>query len=276
VAVILLFIGLAVAPSINANVSKETLVELTTEVCGLNGGKQTVRLTQQEAEEVKALFYLIRERLNATESREEAEEIFKEAVVELDKYGLLGGMSVKQAQKLVTGGYKNQRAIKILEKLYTGSQADIDSNILCLIAGRTSTTVFIPILPVLLLFLMSRLEGNLANLIIALIICSLPTTFISYILPVKFFNAIAFGVYIWGVDYYNWTAAEGWINTIGLLGMKKWDGSYYGDIIPPLVIFAVYYTGAIGFTGIRLNKESETYYLGSALYVKLTTKTPIP
>ncbi|UCD13962.1 MAG: hypothetical protein JSW60_00665 [Thermoplasmatales archaeon] len=38
VGIILLFIGVAFAPSINANISKE-MVEFTTEVCGLNGGK---------------------------------------------------------------------------------------------------------------------------------------------------------------------------------------------------------------------------------------------
>ncbi|UCD14586.1 MAG: hypothetical protein JSW60_03985, partial [Thermoplasmatales archaeon] len=107
VAVILLFIGVAFAPSINANISKE-MIEFTTEVCGLNGGKQTVKLTQEEADEVGSLFDSIRERLNETETREETEEVFKEAVVELDKYGLLGGLSVKHAQRLVTGGYKNQ------------------------------------------------------------------------------------------------------------------------------------------------------------------------
>jgi len=37
------------------------------------------------------------------ETRGEAEAIFKEAVVELDKYGLLGGLSVRQVQRLVTG-----------------------------------------------------------------------------------------------------------------------------------------------------------------------------
>ena len=109
--VIVLFLGVAIAPSINANISKASvdseLVEITTEVCGLNGGKQTVELTQEEAAEVEALFDSIRERLNNTETREEAEQIFKEAVVELDKYGLLGGLSVKQAQRLAIGSYRN-------------------------------------------------------------------------------------------------------------------------------------------------------------------------
>lgn len=42
IAVILLFRGVAIAPSINANVSKaKEPVEFTTELCGFNGGKQT-------------------------------------------------------------------------------------------------------------------------------------------------------------------------------------------------------------------------------------------
>ena len=77
VAVILLFIGLAFAPSINANLGKEKLVEFTTEICGLNDGKQTVKLTQQQANEVEAMFNSIREKLNNTQSREEAEEIIR-------------------------------------------------------------------------------------------------------------------------------------------------------------------------------------------------------
>ena len=88
VVVILLFIGLAFAPSIHANVSKE-MVEFTTEICGLNGGKQTVKLTQEEAEEVIQLFSSIEEQLNNTNSMEEAVEIFDEAIVELDRYGAL-------------------------------------------------------------------------------------------------------------------------------------------------------------------------------------------
>jgi len=46
VAVILLLIGVAFAPSINANVVEDELVEIDVEFCGL-GRKQTVQLTQQ-------------------------------------------------------------------------------------------------------------------------------------------------------------------------------------------------------------------------------------
>ena len=82
------------------------LAEFTTEVCGLPGQEpQTVQLTQEQADEVDRLFEDIRTQLDMVETREEAVEIFNEAIVELDRYGLLGGMSVKQAQKLISIGY---------------------------------------------------------------------------------------------------------------------------------------------------------------------------
>ena len=142
VGVIVLFLGLAIAPSINANVSKTSidseLVEITTEVCGLNGDKQTVQLTKEEAEEVDLLFKSIREQLNVTESKEEAVEIFNEAVEKLDEYGLLGGLSVKQAQKLVTNHYLKHNLDGFFRKKHIDeSLNDSLNNFGCLIAGRT-------------------------------------------------------------------------------------------------------------------------------------------
>ncbi|GAH55890.1 unnamed protein product, partial [marine sediment metagenome] len=87
VGIIFLFLGLAFAPSINANISKASIesemVEITTEICGFNGGKHTVQLTKEEAEEVEQLIDDIERRLDKVETREEAVEIFNEAIVEL-------------------------------------------------------------------------------------------------------------------------------------------------------------------------------------------------
>ncbi|UCD14202.1 MAG: hypothetical protein JSW60_01970, partial [Thermoplasmatales archaeon] len=145
VGVIFLFIGVAFASSINANIFEESdLVEFTAEACGNPGAKHTVKLTKQQAEEVKTLFNSIRKRLIESDSRKETVEIFKEAVVDLDKFGLLGGLSVKQAQKLVTGSYQNMRTTKFLEKMYNNFQTSIEKNEnwFCLIAGRTTNTFF--------------------------------------------------------------------------------------------------------------------------------------
>jgi hypothetical protein len=138
VAVILLFIGLAFTPSINANISKASidneLVEFTTEVCGLKAGKHNVQLTREEAEEVENLIDDIKIRLDGVETREETVEIFNEAVVELDKYGLLGGLNVKQAQKLITRGFQNKRMSQFLVNIIPRFLGLSDfENIFCLL-----------------------------------------------------------------------------------------------------------------------------------------------
>jgi len=290
VGVIVLFLGVAFAPSINANISKTSidseLVEITTEVCGLNGGKQTVELTQEEAAEVEALFDSIRAQLNETETREEAEEVFKEAVVELDKYGLLGGLSIEQAQKLVTGGYQNSRVIKALEKLYGRNQdsLDDDANVLCLIAGNTSETIILG---------PSTIFRILINIPIVILI-TLPAALICYILDIcsgllnflfgvgyflyiiaDFFGDIAFWFALLSLashvvgfpfaelggfisfghrvnhiagGYWNYYPANGWIFTSGLYGTKLWNGKFYGQL--KYGIFRT--TGASGFTGLMI------------------------
>ena len=140
VGVILLFIGIAFSPSIDANVSKQDdFVEFDVEFCGLDK-KHTVSLTQQEADEVDLLFEDIEQKLSEVETREEAEIIFKDAVIELDKYDLLGGLSVRQVKKLISGNYQNKNVIKNIENQIEEPEALEYRNVLCLIAGATTYT----------------------------------------------------------------------------------------------------------------------------------------
>ena len=85
------------------------LVEVTTQACGIKGfGNTTVKLTREQYQNLEQYLVEFRQRLNQTSTREEAVPIFKEAVVELDKYGLLPkGMSVEKAQRLVIGAKQN-------------------------------------------------------------------------------------------------------------------------------------------------------------------------
>jgi hypothetical protein len=135
--VILLFIGVAVAPSINMSVVKASndndLVEVTTQACGIKGyGNTTMRLTSEQYQDLEQYLVEFRARLNQTTTREEVIPIFKEAVVEFNKYGLLPkGMSVVQTQRLVTGWNRNEYQ-KILNK-----QQEIFSkfiNVFCLLS----------------------------------------------------------------------------------------------------------------------------------------------
>ena len=114
IGIIFLFIGVAVAPSINSTVVKASddndLVEVTSQACGIQGfGNTTVKLTKQQYQNLEQYLVDFRARLNQTTTREEAVPIFKDAVVELNKYGLLPkGMSVEKAQQLVTIGNRMQ------------------------------------------------------------------------------------------------------------------------------------------------------------------------
>jgi len=306
VAVVLLFIGLAVAPSINANISKEALVEFITEVCGLNGGKHTVKLTQEEAEEVEDLFDSIREKLNASETREESEEIFKEAVVELDKYGLLGGLSIKQAQELVTGGFSNPKAIKFIERMVKKNIADDDINMFCNISGTTTYTrsrgfseVISLHLPFFVLEIGERFwnkHPNLPDFLAALLFYScVPFLLAIYIygvlntiLPDRPINLG--GVLLIGGVYKAWESfpkyypGNGELWTDGTLGKKTWYTPIYGQFPEVPCDFGeflsgpfgtmFYYPAVIGFTGIVIKHEDETSYLGKALMVKVGSKHP--
>lgn len=139
IAIIFLFIGLALAPSINANVTLDTeLVEITTEICGIDGiESKIVKLTKQESIKLEQLIDNIKIRLDKAETREETIEIFNDAIIKLDKYGLLCGLSVEQAQRLVVERWQNSKVFDLLEninQLFHVSETSDYINLFCLIA----------------------------------------------------------------------------------------------------------------------------------------------
>ena len=143
IGIILLFVGVTIAPTINFNTVKastdDDLVEVTTQACGIKGyGNTTVKLTREQYQNLEQYLVEFRARLNQTSTREEAVPIFKEAVVELDKYGLLPkGMSVENCTEV--GNWR----ISICKELQNCLNiSSIKINILsivmflCLIAGE--------------------------------------------------------------------------------------------------------------------------------------------
>jgi len=294
IGVILLFIGVAVAPSINLNVVKASqdndLVEVTTQACGIQGfGNTTVKLTKQQYQNLEQYLIEFRARLNQTTTREEAVPIFKEAVMELNKYGLLPkGMSVEEAQRLVNGNYQKSQAIDIYKTIYRKSQILNDSNFFCLITGETSMNTR----------LFSLIEMGCSVLCWFLFVLSF---FAHYIFddPVIINNTISLlksirifyykinsaritgtGIITFGHSHpssipppYRYDPAMGWITTQGLLGKKSWNGSFFGHILPIFPFDSdsyTYYIGATGFLGIKLNKgDGKLFFLGSAFHVKI-------
>jgi hypothetical protein len=301
VSIILLFLGVAVAPSINFQVvtasTDDDLVEVTTQACGIQGyGDTTVKLTREQYQDLEQYLVEFRARLNQTTTREEAVPIFKDAVVELEKYGLLPrGMSEKQTLKLILR--QNEQHLQVL-----------DANYFCLVSGKTTNTLsYGPLATVaddilLLIFLLlsnpRHLSGTLLGDFIdwllnilwmikeTIMTISAGLFFIilwtgglfSVFSPIGLLTLLTFG-YTTGNYENDKYPSSGWVYSIGLTGMKKYDGSElwgtsrtYPYIAFP---FATLYPGVLGFCGLKIRSSSGySFFLGTALKVKIGTEFP--
>ena len=132
-----IFLGPVLEPSINAYFTEEQFIEFTTEICGLNNVKQKIELTLKEAEEVEELFNSIKLKLDKIESSKQAENIINDAVVKLNRYGLLGGLSIKQAQRLITYRFKDRTIFN-----RNNLKEDDDKNFLCIVGGKINFSAF--------------------------------------------------------------------------------------------------------------------------------------
>ena len=250
VGIILLFIGIAVAPSISINVVKASndneLIEVTTQACGIKGfGNTTVKLTKQHYQNLEQYLVDFRARLNQTTTREEAVPIFNEAVVELNKYGLLPkGMSVEQAQRLVIGGNQNpnERLLNYKQRQEIFPKC---ANIFCLLAMNGTgdihqyINIMIPLGPLGLIILLPGLlllklgllnpDNPLIDLLLILYFC----------LPFRLMSLLV------NLGY------EGVVHSFGLKGVVDRDS-----------FFVMW-----GYTGLMLYPlpGDNVYLLGSAL-----------
>jgi len=198
-------------------------------------------------------------------------------------------LNVEQAQRLVAEEYQNILAMSRYKTRLSDYQILHNSNFFCLIAGETKETrlhgyfetgcsalsyflfglyVFAHIIvddPVVLLNIILRLQtiSDFYHKINSIRIIGTGR--------IAFGNSHASGGHI--PPFYYFDPAVGWITTQGLLGKKSWNDSFYGRLMP-LVTFdsyeTIYYMGATGFLGIKLNKgDDELFFLGSALHVKI-------
>ena len=267
VGIILLFIVVAIAPSINLNVFKASdgneLIEVTSEACGIKGfGNTTVKLTREQYQNLEQYLVDFRERLNKTTTKEEAVPIFKEAVAELNKYGLLPkAMSIKTAQQLVTGRRHLKGFEHLIKRPFLRSQFNLsdNENLLCLVygfapgSGFNGWRSFGPIF---------RLTGSITN-----------------IKPINILHTITLGQY----QAPDWNPGIGWVDTFGLNGKRIFHDQWLYGALPvnPLVISYpwgnnYYYPGIMFFTGLHITSlnNGSSYYLGSALWVKIGSEPP--
>jgi hypothetical protein len=285
VGIILLFVGVSIAPTINYSIVKAStdndLIEVTSQACGIQGyGNTTVRLTKQQYQDLEQYLAEFRARLNQTTTREEAVPLFKEAVMELNKYGLLPkGMSVERAQKLVTLQNQNKN-IGRMQTIYLNNHLRSlnNSNFFCLTTGETNRTAVVGIIPTLLMSIGVVGMGFGAILSDHLYIPGIIIYYLfgylaafgilGYFFPATILSLITLGAEF--LDYINgrivYYPAYGWIKTFGVNLVKSWNGSFFGQFILPFVFLD---TGIIGFTGIKIVHIDSCFYLGSALWVNI-------
>ena len=263
ISVIMIFIGVAVAPTINFNTVKastdDDLVEVTTQACGIKGyGDTTVKLTREQYRNLEQYLMEFRARLNQTSTREEAVPIFKDAVVELDKYGLLPkGMSIEQAQYVVTGGSHNLRINTLIRDTFKKKNLNDSTNILCFITGHSTYTEIVTLFSRVLSFGFLGILSLLVILnlplpiyfILAIVLIGIEMVFLAldYLRPIVLWSDI----YIHGGDCS--------LFSLGLGGYKNWVGNFNGYIH--------------GFTGFKLLLDLKTpiefFYIGFALRVEM-------
>jgi hypothetical protein len=298
VCVIILFIGVAVAPSINTSIVKasqeDDLVEVTTQACGIQGYEDTtVKLTREQYEKLEEYLVELRARLNQTTTREEAVPIFKDAVVELDKYGLLGNLTIEEAENCIFFWYKDTIMTK---KLYSNTRR----NLCCLVTGRVNRSIavhrvnswiwwadkFLISFGITIFEQFPKQFPNLSFLLLPLFLIGVLGIVLLEVLgasweqfadnnPIAFFDVICAGYVLLG-DTYKY--GNGWVDSIGLLGEKKWSGQFMGNLPGRKIAFTdiayLYYPGIYAFNGIQINfpEIGDKYFLGSALAVGFDIK----
>jgi hypothetical protein len=248
-----------------------------------------VKLTRQQYQNLEKYLVDFRARLNQTSTREEAVPLFKDAVVELNKYGLLPrGMSVEQAEKLMISKYQNNNIANLRGKLIRNHllAQDNDSNFFCLITGETNWTLFIGLLPVS--SIVTCLIGlTLVNLayghpllilfeIIGYILFSFSFLgFLSYFLPITLGSVVTLGVIQPPVapgQYNEYFPSGGWIESFGIVNAKRWVGPFYGNIHALDILYSRFDIGIIGFTGLKLFLPYNCFFLGSALKADISSE----
>jgi len=300
VGIILLFIGVAFAPSINFTIVKASddneLIEVTIQTCGTKGdNNHTIQLTKRQAREVKTVFDDLKNRLSTAKSMEETQRIFNDTLASLSRYNLLpNGMSIEQAKRLVTNASQNQKVVTLLKKISTKFQSDSHAgkiqNSFCYIAGNTSNTHFAKPVTKLTMRLYDIMDYSSGNHILVVVSTALWIIFnqlstISQMILQRQGNHCGVSIFFGNYHYYpypNWLyPAQGWISTNGMNGIQNISGSFWGQKVTsgwqPQDDWYMNYTwrGCVGFTGLITYVGSDSaYYLGSALHVNVGPNRP--
>ncbi len=234
-AMVVLLLGVAVVPSINANVDSK-LIEIKTNYIGISRIRpHTVKLTQKQNIELDQLFNNIKKDLEKAENRAELEESFKNAFIQLEKFGLI-----------------------------THEKQSVQINNRILIIGFAHWIDFFIHPDIISSGIFPRFFNFLHT-----------PSLLVYLLPLKFNSTISFGTRSGSLGGGALThESNGWLFSTDLHEKKYWNGSFVGglDTIEFRGSFSwiIYYIGAKGFKGINIARpERNTFLIGTVDNVNL-------
>lgn len=252
VAVIILFLGFAIQPSIatveNNDIDDE-YVEFIIETSGFFKNTQhSVFILKKQADEIENYLNNIIFKLDIVNSREEARDLLNNVIIKLDEYGLLNYLSFGQVQKIVFNNFLNLK-LKSIARNNIGVKDDENDvrNSLCLVYSKVEgvavcvTLRFIIFLEWLYKFLAYRLDLN-ADVV--------ENIFSRFSIGYMMFPFRLFGTAIVLLD---WADVVEYFS-IGLRGIKK--GGEWSIMV--------------GFTGLNIYSydKDTTWYIGSALFIE--------
>ncbi len=277
-----------IAPCSTSAVQTNETIGITTQVYGIKESKDTVvLLTTEQYQNLKKYLLEFRSRLNQTTTQEDMTGLFKEAILKLNTYGLIPNeMSTEQVYDLSEIKPRESHITSLLPRMTGNAQLLNQTNALCLIAGETTmNTRFFGFLEMggsalcWILYSSVLLSHHYTNNSVLLNNLLNFTKLIRNIVSkINAARVIGTGVITFGHSHpsmipppYRYDPAQGWITTFGLLGKKSWDGTFFGRLLwmtPFDSESYMFYPGAVGFVGIKLNLHDGTsFFFGSSLLV---------
>jgi hypothetical protein len=150
VGIILLFIGVALAPSINQSVVKaatdDDLVEVTTELCGLPGiTPQTVTLSKHHLNEMETSIHKLKSSYLQSKTLNEKVNVFNQVIDLFSRYGLLGNVNIGYLKMYFNQSIRIQeqivKSIHNTNKISSKSGDKLFENICCCVYSEAGDEI---------------------------------------------------------------------------------------------------------------------------------------
>jgi len=292
IGIVALLLGVAFAPSLFADVEttseKQELVEISVEFFGLKEKKsQNMTLTINDANILYLYLQNLEKKLANSKTKKETIHIFNDVIDELEKFSLLDSYDVNKIKKIIYENYLPIGKTNLINNLFNTNEDDF-FNALCFICGFTSVTFSLGFLENLICTTLGELsyvfyQNQMMFGFVVFYVLSIITIYIyELFIPLRIVGDIYIGLTY--CDLSNETlapkeSAEGWIFTLGQLGLKycndpKWGQLTKNETIPMGPGVLVPLRGVVGFSGLIVRIFNKMFYIGNALYVDIDPEFP--